>query len=113
MMKRLESSALRGGVTLAVLALAACAGNGNDTPSEDQASDPEVIEIPDVEDRVQVWEGFAGPESVRYDPDQDVWFVANFNGAGGERDANGFISRVSAETGRSAPAMTAGPASAQ
>lgn len=37
--------------------------------------------------------GFSGPEAVRYDPDQDVWFVANFNGAA-EADSNGFISRV-------------------
>jgi hypothetical protein len=37
--------------------------------------------------------GFQGPEAVRYDPDQDVWFVSNLNGktAG---DSNGFISRV-------------------
>ena len=37
--------------------------------------------------------GLAGPEAVRHDPDQDVWFISNFNGnpAG---DANGFISRV-------------------
>ena len=41
-------------------------------------------------------EGLAGPEAVRYDPDQDVFFVANFNGqpAG---DANGFVSRVAAD----------------
>ena len=38
-------------------------------------------------------EGFSGPEAVRYDPQQDVWFVANFNGAA-EGDSNGFISRV-------------------
>ncbi len=37
--------------------------------------------------------GLAGPEAVRFDPDQDVWFVANFNGAD-KGDANGFISRV-------------------
>ncbi|WP_234571246.1 SMP-30/gluconolactonase/LRE family protein [Rhodohalobacter sp. 614A] len=37
--------------------------------------------------------GFSGPEAVRYDPDNDVYFVSNFNGdAAG--DANGFISRV-------------------
>jgi sugar lactone lactonase YvrE len=41
--------------------------------------------------------GFAGPEAVRYDPEQDVYFVANFNGSGGDRDANGFISRVGAD----------------
>ncbi len=47
-------------------------------------------------DRVLTIEGFSGPEAVRYDPDQDVYFVANFNGdpAG---DANGFVSRVGAE----------------
>ena len=38
--------------------------------------------------------GFSGPEAVRYDPDQDVYFVANFNGGGNDRDDNGFISRV-------------------
>lgn len=40
-----------------------------------------------------VIEGLSGPEAVHYDPDQDVYFVSNFNGdAAG--DANGFISRV-------------------
>lgn len=43
--------------------------------------------------RVAIVTGLAGPEAVRYDPDQDVYFVANFNGAA-QGDANGFISRV-------------------
>lgn len=44
--------------------------------------------------------GLAGPEAVRYDPEQDVYFVASFGEPGGEsRDANGFISRVSAADG--------------
>jgi sugar lactone lactonase YvrE len=43
--------------------------------------------------------GFAGPESVRYDPEQDVYFVSNFNGAGGAADNNGFISRVRPDGG--------------
>lgn len=38
--------------------------------------------------------GFMGPEAVRYDPDQDVYFVGNFNGGGMDADNNGFISRV-------------------
>ncbi len=46
--------------------------------------------------RVATIEGFLRPESMRYDPDQDVWFVSNVNG-GPERDNNGFISRVSGE----------------
>lgn len=41
-----------------------------------------------------VVEGFSGPEAVRYDPEQDLYFVGNFNGAGGAADNNGFISRV-------------------
>ena len=52
-----------------------------------------------VSDRVATIEGFSAPESVRYDPDQDVWFVGNMNGGGGERDGNGFVARVSAENG--------------
>ena len=40
-------------------------------------------------------EGFTAPEAVRYDPDQDVYFVSNFgSGSGGARDDNGFISRM-------------------
>ncbi|MEM9384876.1 MAG: hypothetical protein AAGA68_07425 [Pseudomonadota bacterium] len=39
-------------------------------------------------------EGFKGPEAVRYDPDQDVYFVANFNGDV-DGDSNGFVSKVS------------------
>ncbi len=41
-------------------------------------------------------EGLSGPEGVRYDAELDLYFVSNFNGepAG---DANGFVSKVSAE----------------
>lgn len=41
--------------------------------------------------------GFLGPEAVRYDPDQDVYFVGSFNGGGMDADNNGFISRVRAD----------------
>ncbi|HEX2220153.1 MAG TPA: hypothetical protein VHG35_15225 [Gemmatimonadales bacterium] len=41
--------------------------------------------------------GFSGPEAVRYDPEQDVYFVGNFNGAGDAADNNGFISRLRAD----------------
>ena len=52
--------------------------------------------------------GFSGPEAVRYDPDQDVYFVANFNGAGDARDNNGFISRVTPEGAITALKFVAG-----
>jgi hypothetical protein len=39
--------------------------------------------------------GFIQPEAVRYDPDQDVYFVNSWgNGDPGARDNNGFISRM-------------------
>jgi sugar lactone lactonase YvrE len=41
--------------------------------------------------------GFSGPEAVRHDPEQDVYFVANFNGPGDAKDNNGFISRLRAD----------------
>jgi hypothetical protein len=40
--------------------------------------------------------GFQGPESVKYDAEQDVWFVTNMTGAGSVKDGNGYISRISA-----------------
>ena len=42
--------------------------------------------------------GFREPESVRYDPDQDLYFVSNMFGLGSAKDGNGFISRVNAAT---------------
>ncbi len=42
--------------------------------------------------------GFTGPEAVRYDPDQDVYFVSNFGpGNNMAQDNNGFISRMDAD----------------
>lgn len=41
--------------------------------------------------------GLSGPEAVRYDETQDVYFISNFNGGGGDLDSNGFITKVDAE----------------
>jgi sugar lactone lactonase YvrE len=46
--------------------------------------------------RVTILQGFSGPESVRYDPQQDVFFVSNMMGPGSTRDGQGYITRVSA-----------------
>lgn len=51
--------------------------------------------------------GFQGPESVKYDADQDVWFVTNMTGAGSMKDANGYISRISAAHPESATVFIA------
>ncbi len=68
------------------LALTACGS------SEDTADAP--ITKPT---QVSVTEGFATPESVLWDAEQQVWFVSNINGGPTEKDDNGFISRLSAD----------------
>lgn len=40
--------------------------------------------------------GFDGPETVLYDPDQDVFFVSSMIGYGSVKDGAGYISRVHA-----------------
>ena len=42
-----------------------------------------------------VRDGFVAPEAVRYDPDQDVYFVGNWGtGSASATDNNGYISRM-------------------
>lgn len=45
----------------------------------------------------KLWEvdGLNNPESVVYDPVNDVLYVSNINGASDEKDGNGFISKIS------------------
>ena len=52
--------------------------------------------------------GFQGPESVKYDAEQDVWFVTNMTGAGSVKDGNGYISRISASHPDSATVLVEG-----
>lgn len=41
--------------------------------------------------------GLSGPEAVRYDETQNVFFISNFNGGGSDLDSNGFITKVDAK----------------
>jgi DNA-binding beta-propeller fold protein YncE len=47
----------------------------------------------------KAWEatGFANPESVLWDPAQQVLYVSNVNGAPADKDGNGYISKLSAD----------------
>lgn len=42
--------------------------------------------------------GFQDPESVRYDAEQDAYLVSNMTGNGSDKDGNGYIARVAAES---------------
>jgi len=84
---------------LAAFLLAAC-GPGGPPDGTEAPRGPDDVSWDQVQDsthRVVVIEGLSGPEAVRYDPDQDVWFIANWNGGGNERNADGFISRAAAD----------------
>src|SRR6476619_4144818 len=52
--------------------------------------------------------GFQGPESVKYDAEQDVFFVSNMTGYGSALDGNGYISRLSAANPDSAVVFAQG-----
>ena len=76
---------------ISAITIAACAGSSR---NEDRS--PVTSGATAQPTRVATLDGFLRPESMRYDPDQDVWFVSNVNG-GTERDNNGFVSRVSGD----------------
>jgi sugar lactone lactonase YvrE len=66
-----------------ILTMAGC----GEEPTASSASD---------DNSTTVISGFNGPESVRYDPEFDIFFVSNFNGSP-DGDANGFVSKVTAD----------------
>ena len=74
---------------LAVIALATLASCGEQEASARPTNDSGSTRVGTIID-------FHEPESVKYDPDQDVYFVSNMYGVGSEKDGNGFISRVRA-----------------
>lgn len=78
--------------TLIFIGVSAAAAGACD-PAAHRGTEVSWNAMQTVSDRVAVAQGLSGPESVRYDPDQDVYFVSNFNGEAAG-DANGFISKV-------------------
>lgn len=66
---------------------------------EEQPAAPEPATVTETVEPApsEIAEGLSTPESVLYDPDQDVYFISNINGSPFAEDDNGFISRVAAE----------------
>jgi sugar lactone lactonase YvrE len=56
---------------------------------------------------VRAIEGFRTPESVLYDSTQDVFYISNVNGVPDQKDDNGFISRVPADSAGATPVTIA------
>lgn len=59
----------------------------------------------DTTARLAVVPGFRTPESVRYDAEQDVYFVSNIDGVPNAKDNNGYIARLHADSTGVAPTM--------
>jgi sugar lactone lactonase YvrE len=80
---------------IAVAALApllACARERRNEPP----GAPRAGEVPSDVPRLGIVQGLHGPESVRYDAAQDVYFVSNMLGFGSIKDGNGYIVRIAA-----------------
>ncbi len=77
---------------VAAAVLAACSTSKSDDATPDNlARAPQ----PDSARPIASPGGFTEPEAVRYDPDQDVYFVSNWGkGDTDAKDNNGFISRM-------------------
>ena len=86
-----------------VLAISVVLATGACATSEDHVSVADTTELSmigtsrETARRVGVLDGFYGPESVKYDADQDVWFISNMMGPGSEKDGNAWIDRVDAK----------------
>ena len=73
---------------LTLAAIASCGRSAGPAPADDQ---PRATFIKAID-------GFYGPESAKYDPEQDVWFVSNMLGYGSAHDGAGYIVRIPAGT---------------
>jgi len=83
-------------VVLAVATLTAACG-GERSPKPADAAPPPAADSAAPPAAPEVVEGFKHPESVRYDPGLNVWYVSNINGDPFAKDNNGFISRLKAD----------------
>lgn len=67
------------------------------TSNEDKQVNVDWTTVQDSTDIVYTIKGLDGPEAVRYDPEQNVYFISNFTGGGNTQDSTGFITKADAE----------------
>ena len=84
-------------VALASLALSAgCEANSDYMPDRAPSA---ALRVAGVETRLFAIEGLEGPEAVKYDAEQDVYFISNFGPSDDPAANDGYLSRVAAEDG--------------
>lgn len=87
-------------VTALALAVAACGGKERSPAGRDSSAaiSPDSAATPAAGTAGPTTvTGFQHPESVKYDADLDVWYVANINGGPSDKDGNGYISRLKSD----------------
>ena len=62
----------------------------------------------DAAHKVFTIEGLYGPESAKYDAEQDAWFISNMVGEGSAKDGQGYILKVSASDRHDAEVLVNG-----
>jgi hypothetical protein len=82
--------------TLALAAATPGCGNPGGDPNGRVAMERRHSPEPPLAQQVTYLGDLHQPESVKYDADQDVFFISNMVGFGSDKDANGYILRVSA-----------------
>jgi hypothetical protein len=82
-------------VVLCFAALVACA---KERPAADSTAGQTTAAATATADKVGETGGMKVPESVRYDSELDVYYVTNINGNPSQKDNNGFIARVRADS---------------
>jgi len=83
-------------LTLLISTLAACAAERDAADTTAGAGDTGAAASQSA--KVGETTGFDTPESVRYDEELDVFYVASINGNPSQKDNNGYISRVHADS---------------
>jgi hypothetical protein len=70
---------------------------------------PMLVALATIASHIATLTGFDLPETVEYDPAQDVYFVSNMVGVVTDKDNNGFISKIDArQPERHAPFLVGG-----
>ncbi|HEY0529471.1 MAG TPA: SMP-30/gluconolactonase/LRE family protein [Gemmatimonadaceae bacterium] len=83
-------------LTLAAWLLSCSSQEGSGAFVVDKPSPYPTDSVRTTAHKVGVVEGLYGPESVRYSPDQDSYFVSVMNGPGSNKDNNGYIVQIDA-----------------
>jgi sugar lactone lactonase YvrE len=75
--------------------LASCT---KEQPAADSTAGQTTAAVPATAEKIAETAGMKVPESVKYDPELDVYYVSNINGNPSQKDNNGFIARVRADS---------------